>query len=77
MNNTDLADLIFPEITDDIDFYCNKYKQRDLPDGAIVTRYAPSPTGLSTWARCTLLSSNAFSPVKRAVYFICGSKIQT
>ena len=44
MNYKDLAELIFPE-SKDIEYYENKYPKRDLPEGAIVTRVAPSPTG--------------------------------
>ena len=45
MTNKDLANLMFPSIKHDTDFYENKYKDRNLKEGAIVTRYAPSPTG--------------------------------
>ena len=45
MTNKDLANLIFPNITKTIDDYEKEYPERDLPDGAIVTRFAPSPTG--------------------------------
>ena len=44
MNYKDLANLIFPEAKE-ISYYEEKYPERDLPEGAIVTRYAPSPTG--------------------------------
>ncbi|MBQ9658116.1 MAG: glutamate--tRNA ligase [Clostridia bacterium] len=44
MNYEDLANLIFPDAKD-IEYYEEKYKRRELPEGAIVTRYAPSPTG--------------------------------
>lgn len=44
MNYKDLADLIFPNAKE-ISYYEEKYPQRDLPEGAIVTRFAPSPTG--------------------------------
>ncbi len=44
MNYKDLADLIFPDAKD-ISYYEEKYPERDLPEGAIVTRFAPSPTG--------------------------------
>ena len=40
----DLANLIFPEAKD-ISYYEEKYPRRNLKEGAIVTRYAPSPTG--------------------------------
>ncbi len=44
MDYKDLANLIFPNAKP-IEYYEEKYKKRDLPEGAIVTRFAPSPTG--------------------------------
>lgn len=44
MDYNDLANLIFPDAKE-ISYYEEKYPERDLPEGAIVTRYAPSPTG--------------------------------
>jgi len=44
MDYKDLANLIFPNAKD-ISYYEEKYPQRNLPEGAIVTRFAPSPTG--------------------------------
>ena len=44
MNYKDLADLIFPNAKD-ISYYEEKYPERNLKEGAIVTRFAPSPTG--------------------------------
>ena len=46
MNYQELANLIFPEAKD-ISYYEEKYPKRDLPEGAIVTRVAPSPTGFT------------------------------
>ncbi len=45
MTHEELADLIFPNIKHDIKYYEEKYPERKLKEGAIVTRYAPSPTG--------------------------------
>lgn len=45
MTTKDLADLIFPNITKTIVDYEAMYPERDLPEGAKVTRFAPSPTG--------------------------------
>jgi len=45
MTNKDLADLIFPHITKTIEDYEKMYPERNLPEGAMVTRFAPSPTG--------------------------------
>lgn len=44
MDYKKLADILYPE-TESIDFYFEKYKKRNLPDSAEVTRFAPSPTG--------------------------------
>ena len=44
MNYKDLADLIFPDAKE-ISYYEEKYPERNLPEGAVVTRFAPSPTG--------------------------------
>lgn len=45
MTYKDLADLIFPNAKE-ISYYEEKYPERNLPEGAVVTRYAPSPTGV-------------------------------
>lgn len=45
MDYKDLANLIFPEAKE-ITYYEEKYPRRNLKEGAIVTRYAPSPTGV-------------------------------
>ena len=44
MDNKELANLIFPNVKD-ISYYEAKYPVRDLPEGAVVSRFAPSPTG--------------------------------
>ena len=44
MDYKDLANAIFPEAKD-INYYEEKYPERNLKEGAIVTRIAPSPTG--------------------------------
>ena len=45
MTNKDLANVIFPNITKTIGDYEKEYPERNLSDGACVTRFAPSPTG--------------------------------
>ena len=45
MTNKDLANAIFPNVTKTIDDYMKMYPERNLKEGAIVSRYAPSPTG--------------------------------
>ena len=45
MDYQKLADLLYPNTTKTIQDYLNLYPARQLPDGAEVTRFAPSPTG--------------------------------
>ena len=45
MTRKDLANLMFPNVTETIYDLEKKYPKRKLDDSQIVTRYAPSPTG--------------------------------
>lgn len=45
MDYSKLAELLFPGVNETPEFYENKYGERNLPEGARVTRFAPSPTG--------------------------------
>ena len=45
MDYTQLAELLFPDVTETPEDIEKKYPQRNLPEGAKVTRFAPSPTG--------------------------------
>ena len=43
--NKELAQLLFPNIDKKPEYYEELYPQRNLKEGARVTRFAPSPTG--------------------------------
>lgn len=45
MDYNKLAELLFPNVTDTCEDVERRYPPRDLPEGAKVTRFAPSPTG--------------------------------
>ena len=45
MNSKELSELIYPSLAHTPDDYEAMYPQRDLPEGAMVTRLGPSPTG--------------------------------
>lgn len=45
MDNEKLAELLFPDVTSVPDDMEKRYPPRTLPEGAKVTRFAPSPTG--------------------------------
>ena len=40
-----LADLLFPQVTDTPDMLEERFPLRNAPEGAVITRMAPSPTG--------------------------------
>lgn len=43
--NEKMAELLLPKIDKEPSYYENKFPERNLPEGAKVTRVAPSPTG--------------------------------
>ncbi len=45
MENLKLAELLFPDVDKNTDYYEAQYPPRNLKEGAAVTRFAPSPTG--------------------------------
>ncbi|MBQ7897508.1 MAG: glutamate--tRNA ligase [Clostridia bacterium] len=45
MDYTKLAELLFPDIKTTPEDMEKRYPRRELPEGAVVTRFAPSPTG--------------------------------
>ena len=69
-DNNDLAELLFPDVTMTIDDLEAKYPSRNLPEGAQVTRFAPSPTGfLHTGSLFTSLISYTLAKQSGGVYF--------
>lgn len=68
--NADLAELLFPDVNLTIDDLERKYPMRELPEGAQVTRFAPSPTGfLHTGSLFTTLISYLTAKKSGGVYF--------
>lgn len=45
MDYNRLAEILFPDVTESPDDMEKRFPQRDLPEGACVTRIGPSPTG--------------------------------
>lgn len=45
MNNKELADILFPDVSESVENLEKRFPDRGLPKGAIVTRLGPSPTG--------------------------------
>ena len=70
-NYKDLANVIFPNINQTIEDLEKRYPKRDLPEGAMVTRFAPSPTGfLHTGSLFTSLVSARFAKQSGGVFYI-------
>lgn len=45
MNYNELANMLYPNVTKTVDDYEKMYPERNLKEGAVVSRFAPSPTG--------------------------------
>lgn len=66
----DLANLIFPDITETIEDLSKRYPERNLKEGAKVTRFAPSPTGfLHTGSLFTALVAQKVAKQSGGVYY--------
>ena len=66
-----IANAIFPNIKGSIKDLEIQFPKRDLPEGAIVTRFAPSPTGfLHTGSLFTSLVSMRFAKQTGGVFFL-------
>ena len=67
----ELADLLFPHITKTPDDYQVQFPPRDLPSGAKVTRFAPSPTGfVHIGSLMTTLVDKRVSDQSGGVFFL-------
>ena len=70
MDNS-LANLLFPNVDKDISFYESQYPPRKLSEGAIVTRYAPSPTGFMHIGQiCSALVARTFARQTDGVFYL-------
>ncbi len=54
--NKELVERLLPGLTHDINYYEELYPKRNLGEGAIVTRFAPSPTGFVHLGNLFMLS---------------------
>ena len=71
ITNKQLADLIFPNITETIEDLERRYPPRNLPEGAEVTRFAPSPTGfLHTGSLFTSMICHKVANQTKGVFYI-------
>ena len=67
----ELADLIFPNVTQTIEDLEKQYPARNLKEGAYVTRFAPSPTGfLHSGSLFTTLVDYFFAKQTGGVFYI-------
>lgn len=65
----DLAKLMFPDVTETVEDLEKRYPARNLPEGAQVTRFAPSPTGfLHTGSLFTALVGYKYAKQSGGVY---------
>ena len=71
MTNKEYADILIPNVEHTWEEYEKMYPERDLEEGAIVTRYAPSPTGLPHMGNLfQAFVSKVFSNQTNGVFFL-------
>ena len=71
MTDIELANLIFPDVTETIEDLEKRYPLRNLPEGAEVTRFAPSPTGfLHTGSLFTSMICHKIATQSKGVFFV-------
>ena len=71
ITDKELAKLIFPDIQTSLDELEKRYPPRDLPNGAEVTRFAPSPTGfLHTGSLFTSMICHKFAHQTNGVFYV-------
>ena len=71
ITNKQLADLIFPNVKETVDDLEKRYPERNLPEGAEVTRFAPSPTGfLHTGSLFTSMICRKVATQSHGVFYI-------
>ena len=71
INNKELADLIFPNVTETVEDLEKRYPPRNLPEGAEVTRFAPSPTGfLHTGSLFTSMVCHKVAKQTNGVFYV-------
>ena len=69
--NKELADLIFPDVKKTVKDLDKRFPPRNLPEGAEVTRFAPSPTGfLHTGSLFTARIAYKIAKQTNGVYFM-------
>ena len=71
ISNKQLADIIFPDIKETLADLEKRYPKRDLPIGAEVTRFAPSPTGfLHTGSLFTSFICRKVASQTKGVFYV-------
>ena len=71
MTRKDLANLIFPNIKLTVEDYEKIYPERNLDKNAIVSRYAPSPTGfIHIGALLSSFTDSVFAKQTNGVFYL-------
>ena len=71
ISNKELANIIFPDIKETIEDLEKRYPNRKLPEGAEVTRFAPSPTGfLHTGSLFTSMICRKVASQTNGIFYI-------
>ena len=74
MTNKEYADLLLPNVLHDWKYYEDLYPERDLKEGEMITRFAPSPTGFVHMG--SLYASFAALQLAKQSHGICYLRIE-
>ncbi|MDD3453804.1 MAG: glutamate--tRNA ligase [Bacilli bacterium] len=71
MTNKELADIMYPNVNKTIEDYELIYPERNLKEGAVVSRFAPSPTGfVHMGSLLTAFIENKFPKDTEGVFYL-------
>ncbi len=71
MSNTEIANILFPQVQKSPDFYSDAYPARTLDKDAVVSRFGPSPTGfLHIGGLFSALISERFAHADNGTFFL-------
>lgn len=71
MNNKEYSNIVIPNVEHDYNYYEKLYPKRNLPENAMITRFAPSPTGfVHIGSLCSALVNVVFARQTSGIVYL-------